>query len=135
MNRHPEREHLTSGNDEHEVFDTPLGKVGMLICWDLAFPEAFRELICQGAKLIIIPSFWTLNDCSEEGLKYNPSSEAVFLDSFLTARTFENTCGESVSKYANQCNELINAKQLSSQMPVVLRALDMQAFHRLLFLS
>ncbi|OCL08192.1 carbon-nitrogen hydrolase [Glonium stellatum] len=89
----PEREHLTSsGRDVHEVFDTPLGRVGMLICWDLAFPEAFRELIYQGAKIIIIPTFWTLNDCSEAGLKLNPSAEAVFLDSVLTARTFENTC-------------------------------------------
>ncbi|KAF2843378.1 carbon-nitrogen hydrolase [Patellaria atrata CBS 101060] len=89
----PEREHLTSsGRDVHEVFDTPLGKVGMLICWDLAFPEAFRELIAQGAKIIIIPTFWTLNDCIPEGLARNPSAEALFLDSTLTARTYENTC-------------------------------------------
>lgn len=32
----------------------------MLICWDLAFPEAFRELIAQGAKIIIIPTFCML---------------------------------------------------------------------------
>ncbi|OJD28933.1 carbon-nitrogen hydrolase [Diplodia corticola] len=89
----PEREHLTSsGRDIHEVFDTPIGRVGMLICWDLAFPEAFRELIAQGAKIIIIPCFWTLADCSPKGLGYNPSSEALFLDSMLTARAFENTC-------------------------------------------
>jgi predicted amidohydrolase len=36
----------------------------------------------------------TLNDCSPEGLKLNPTAEATFLDSVLTARTFENTCGE-----------------------------------------
>lgn len=91
--RGPEREHLTgSGRDIHEVFDTPIGKVGMLICWDLAFPEAFRELIANGAKLIIIPTFWTLNDCNEAGLKLNPSAEALFLNSTLTARAFENTC-------------------------------------------
>ncbi|KAF1841900.1 carbon-nitrogen hydrolase [Cucurbitaria berberidis CBS 394.84] len=89
----PERDHLTgSGRDVHEVFDTPIGKVGMLICWDLAFPEAFRELIANGAKIIIIPTFWTLNDCNEAGLKQNPSAEALFLDSMLTARAFENTC-------------------------------------------
>lgn len=94
---HPEREHLTgSGRDVHEVFDTPIGKVGMLICWDLAFPEAFRELIANGAKLIITPTFWTLNDCSEKGLARNPSSEALFLDSMLTCRAFENTCGEDL---------------------------------------
>jgi predicted amidohydrolase len=51
--RGPERDHLTgSGRDVHEVFDTPIGKVGMLICWDLAFPEAFRELIANGAKIM-----------------------------------------------------------------------------------
>ncbi|KAH8732386.1 carbon-nitrogen hydrolase [Phaeosphaeriaceae sp. PMI808] len=89
----PERDHLAgSGRDVHEVFDTPIGKVGMLICWDLAFPEAFRELIANGAKIIIIPTFWTLNDCSEAGRNLNPSAEALFLDSMLTARAFENTC-------------------------------------------
>ena len=90
---HPERPHLTSSAHEpHEAFDTPLGKVGMLICWDLAFPEAFRELIAEGAKLIIIPTFWTLADCNDPGLRHNPLSEALFLESILVARTFENTC-------------------------------------------
>ncbi|KAF2761292.1 carbon-nitrogen hydrolase [Pseudovirgaria hyperparasitica] len=88
-----ERDHLESSTHApHEVFDTPIGKVGLLICWDLAFPEAFRELIAAGAKTIIIPTFWTLFDCSLEGLKLNPKAEALFLDSMLTARTFENTC-------------------------------------------
>lgn len=64
----------------------------MLICWDLAFPEAFRELIAAGAEIIIIPTFWTLNDCNAAGLARNPASEALFLDSILTARAFENTC-------------------------------------------
>lgn len=91
--RGPERDHLTSSSHApHEVFDTPIGKVGLLICWDLAFPEAFRELIAAGAKIIIIPTFWTLNDCNAAGLARNPASEALFLDSMLTARAFENTC-------------------------------------------
>jgi predicted amidohydrolase len=38
----------------HEVFETPVGKVGLLICWDLAFPEAFRELIAAGAKIMYV---------------------------------------------------------------------------------
>ena len=55
-----ERQHLTSsGRQRHPVIETPLGKVGLLICWDLAFPEAFRELIAQGAKMIILPTFCT----------------------------------------------------------------------------
>ena len=64
----------------------------MLICWDLAFPEAFRELIAGGAKTIIIPTFWNLNDCNEAGLAANPMSEALFLESTIVSRCFENTC-------------------------------------------
>lgn len=64
----------------------------MLICWDLAFPEAFRELIAGGAKMIVIPTFWTLSDCNEAGLRANPRSEALFLESTLVSRCFENTC-------------------------------------------
>jgi predicted amidohydrolase len=90
---HPERPHLTSSkHDPHVAFDTPIGKVGMLICWDLAFPEAFRELIAGGAKTIIIPTFWNLSDCNEAGLAANPLSEALFLESTLVSRCFENTC-------------------------------------------
>lgn len=89
-----ERLHLTSSStDPHRAIDTPLGKVGILICWDLAFSEAWRELICQGVKIFIIPTFWTLLDCSEAGRAVNPTSEVLFLDSILTSRCFENTCG------------------------------------------
>lgn len=90
---HPERPHLTSsGTDPHEVFDTEVGKVGMLICWDLAFPEAFRELIAKGAEIIIIPTYWGKHDASPEALKLNPDSEQLFIESTLTARCYENTC-------------------------------------------
>lgn len=58
---HPERPHLTSsGLDRHVAIDTPIGRVGMLICWDLAFPEAFRELIADGADIVIIPTYCEL---------------------------------------------------------------------------
>ncbi|MCJ1464780.1 hypothetical protein MMC07_003393 [Pseudocyphellaria aurata] len=93
LGRHPERDHLTSStHDPHTVIQTPLGPVGLLICWDLAFPEAFRELIAQGAKMIIIPTFWTLSDCGDAGLALNPMAEKLFLTSALTLRAFENTC-------------------------------------------
>jgi predicted amidohydrolase len=91
----PEREHLvSSGRDHrHEVFDTQLGKVGLLICWDLAFPEACRELVAQGAQMVVVPTFWRLSDCTERGLGWNPGAEGVFLDAVLTARACENGCG------------------------------------------
>lgn len=91
---HPERPHLSPSSlpSPHTVLSTSLGPVGILICWDLAFPEAFRALVRQGAKIVIIPTFWTASDCSTEGLRLNPKAEALFLESTLTARAFENTC-------------------------------------------
>lgn len=46
------------------MFDTPIGRVGMLICWDLAFPEAFRELVTKGVEIVILPSFCMLPSSS-----------------------------------------------------------------------
>lgn len=37
------------------VFDTDFGRIGIMICWDVAFPEPARELARQGADLILLP--------------------------------------------------------------------------------
>jgi N-carbamoylputrescine amidase len=41
---------------ELPVFDTPLGRVGLLICYDAWFPEAARTLALRGAQILCIPS-------------------------------------------------------------------------------
>jgi predicted amidohydrolase len=87
-----ERQYLAADSTPHRAIDTPLGKIGLLICWDLAFPEAWRALVRQGAKIIIVPTLWTRSGASEAGHRHNPSAESLFLDSILTARCYENTC-------------------------------------------
>ncbi|MAH73757.1 MAG: hypothetical protein CBC09_06400 [Cellvibrionales bacterium TMED49] len=41
------------------VFDSPWGKVGLAICYDLRFPELFIDLVNLGAKMIFVPSAFT----------------------------------------------------------------------------
>lgn len=40
--------------------ETPLGRIGMTICYDLRFPEMYRALVDQGADIIAVPSAFTL---------------------------------------------------------------------------
>lgn len=41
------------------VIDTPFGKLGMTVCYDMRFPELYRYLAAQGAQLFVIPSAFT----------------------------------------------------------------------------
>lgn len=48
---------LTAG-DTVSVAETPLGNVGVTTCYDLRFPELYRELVDKGAEIILVPSAW-----------------------------------------------------------------------------
>mgnify|MGYP000100223854 CR=1 FL=1 len=59
--------HLFSVTDEHRYFSagdrcvvcpTALGPVGLMICYDLRFPELCRTLALQGAWIVIAPAQW-----------------------------------------------------------------------------
>lgn len=61
--------HLFSLYREHEnfgrgttagVFNTSMGKVGAMICYDLRFPELARKMALEGAEIICISALWPL---------------------------------------------------------------------------
>lgn len=41
------------------VLDSPLGRLGVAVCYDLRFPELFRQMLDQGMELLAIPSAFT----------------------------------------------------------------------------
>ncbi len=45
--------------DKVVVVDTPFGKLGLAICYDLRFPEMFRAMVDHGVEVIVIPSAFT----------------------------------------------------------------------------
>jgi len=56
-----EREWYAPG-DMPMVVDTPLGKIGMSICYDFLFPEFIRRLVDIGADIIINSTNWITNN-------------------------------------------------------------------------
>ncbi|HEX5735250.1 MAG TPA: carbon-nitrogen hydrolase family protein [Blastocatellia bacterium] len=68
---------LTPGDRPFEVFDLSIGRLGILICYDISFPEAARTLKLMGAELIALPTNWP------PGAKRNP-------EFVLNARALEN---------------------------------------------
>jgi predicted amidohydrolase len=59
------------------VFDTQIGTIGMLLGWDLAFPEVARSLVLDGAELLCVLGSWEKDDMEE-------------WKTYLKARAFEN---------------------------------------------
>ncbi len=80
------------------VFKTRLGRIGLAVCWDLAFPEHFRELALAGAEIAACPAYWQAGDRfgrlgPKRGRRAAPltSAEDFFVNSCVPARAAENS--------------------------------------------
>lgn len=60
-----------------EPVDTPWGRIGILVCFDLRFPEPARTLALRGAEIIVVPTNW-------------PQGADVSADHICIARAAEN---------------------------------------------
>ena len=76
--------------DRVVVVDTPVGRVGLSVCYDLRFPELYRELVVKGAELFAVPSAFT----AVTGLAH--------WDVLLRARAIENVCYVLASNQGGQ---------------------------------
>src|SRR3989344_6136239 len=82
---------LFAGNSL-EVFQTPVGKIGVLICYDKCFSEAAKTLALKGAEIIIIISAWAYTDVHQNNdQKINDQSKNIF-DIYDQVRAVENQC-------------------------------------------
>lgn len=78
-----------SAGSGYDVFDTPVGRVGLQICYDKAFPEAARIMALKGAQIIASLSAWpaartaTAEDLQEDRWTYR-------FNLFDTARALDN---------------------------------------------
>jgi predicted amidohydrolase len=70
------------------VHDTDFAKIGIVICWDLAFPKLFKKMKNAGAEIVFCPAYWGYES---KVYKENPKNgELNLLKSILLSRAFEN---------------------------------------------
>ena len=62
------------------VADTPVGRLGLSVCYDMRFPELYRDLVTQGAEWLAMPAAFTV-----------PTGIAHW-EPILRARAIENLC-------------------------------------------
>jgi len=74
-----ESNHVLPGRNP-VVADTPVGKLGLSVCYDMRFPELYRELVSQGAEWLAMPAAFTV-----------PTGRAHW-ETLLRARAIENLC-------------------------------------------
>ena len=77
--RYRESTHVTPGRDL-VIADTPVGRLGLSVCYDMRFPELYRELVLQGAEWLAMPAAFTV-----------PTGLAHW-ETLLRARAIENLC-------------------------------------------
>ncbi len=70
----------TVAGNEIVVVDTPLGKLGLSVCYDLRFPELYRTMVDQGMEICAIPAAFTA---------FTGQSH---WESLVRARAIENQC-------------------------------------------
>jgi deaminated glutathione amidase len=62
------------------VADTPVGRLGLSVCYDMRFPELYRDMVAQGAVWLAMPAAFTV-----------PTGRAHW-ETLLRARAIENLC-------------------------------------------
>jgi len=61
-----ESKKLQPGSKISAPIKTSIGKLGMLICYDLRFPEMSRVLASSGSEILVVPSAWVKGKMKEE---------------------------------------------------------------------
>ncbi|MGQ0621603.1 MAG: carbon-nitrogen hydrolase family protein [Panacagrimonas sp.] len=80
VERYRESSSIAFGEPRAVLVDTPAGRLGLSVCYDLRFPELYRALAGQGAELLCVPAAFTAR-----------TGEAHW-EMLLRARAVENQC-------------------------------------------
>ena len=72
-----ESDYNIPGDKLFEPIDTPFGKVGLMVCYEVRFPEVARYEALKGAELILMPTAWFDGEGKSEQLKVSVQARAM----------------------------------------------------------
>jgi len=72
-----ESKSVIPGDGPLQVFETEFGKIGLMVCYELRFPEIARQLAMQGADVIMVPTAWLMGYLKEEQFEILIRSRAI----------------------------------------------------------
>jgi predicted amidohydrolase len=98
---HPIESVTWLAGDEFRVFDTAIGRIGIMICYDKWFPESARELMLQGAEILAAPAAWGANTDDPDASLLNHTF-CVYDET----RALENSCWVISSNYAGVLEDM-----------------------------
>lgn len=84
-----ESQSIKPGDSLFDPIETPFGTIGLLVCYELRFPEISRYQALHGADIIVVPSGWVKGPVKER-----------HWESLVTVRALENTA------YVVACNQV-----------------------------
>lgn len=90
---------MAPGNKIKEPVKTKVARIGLLICYDLRFPELSRILTVRGAEVLVAPSAWVQGDMKEEHWQTMVKARAIENGSYLIAPAQVGNifCGRSMA--------------------------------------
>ncbi len=97
----------------NELIQTPWGKIAVINCWDIAFPEYTRRLARQGADVVFCPAYWFPQEGADPDLTRN-------YNNLVEARAFENQVFFVLADSANE--ETAGASRIVSPVQTLARA-------------
>ncbi|MEH7114382.1 carbon-nitrogen hydrolase family protein [Neobacillus niacini] len=83
-----ESDTIIPGDNQYKVVETEFGKIGLMVCYELRFPEIARQSALQEADVLLVPAGWIAGPMKEDHWQ-----------TLIRARAIENTmfvCGANL---------------------------------------
>jgi predicted amidohydrolase len=123
-----ESDTIVPGDNQYKVVETEFGKIGLMVCYEIRFPEIARQLALQEADMLFIPAGWVAGAMKED-----------HWETLLRARAIENTVFVCAS---NQAGNIFSGRSMivdpmgvitasgGEEEVLIISEIDLQRIHR-----